>query len=71
MPLMQTKSEAFGKFVAYDVKNETQTGVRMKEQHSDRGSEFTSTDWTEYLARRGIKQTLTVHDTPEHNRVAE
>jgi transposase InsO family protein len=39
--------------------------------HTDRGGEFTGKDFRQFLKSKGIAQKLTVHDTLEHNGVAE
>lgn len=70
-PLLRHKAEALAKFIGYEARLFTQHGVRMKVLHSDRGGEFISQDFADHLARQGIEQRLTVHDTPEHNGAAE
>ncbi|PSS22615.1 hypothetical protein PHLCEN_2v3081 [Hermanssonia centrifuga] len=39
--------------------------------HSDRGGEFLSKDFTNFLEKEGIVRRLIVHNTPEHNGMAE
>src|SRR5258705_1396940 len=39
--------------------------------HSDRGSEYMSTEFTQYLRDEGIERQLTVHDSPQQNGVTE
>ena len=48
-----------------------QQNVCIKTLISDRGGEYTSKEFEDYLSRKGIKHRLTVHDTPEQNGVAE
>ena len=38
---------------------------------SDRGGEFLSNEFTNHLKKNGTLQSLTVHDTPEENGIAE
>ncbi|KAJ3475523.1 hypothetical protein NLI96_g11784 [Meripilus lineatus] len=70
-PLMKSKDEAFAKYVSYQTLTKTQHGVTFKVVHSDRGGEFLSNEFTNYLQSEGTERRLTVHDTPEHNGVAE
>ncbi|GBE78838.1 hypothetical protein SCP_0200350 [Sparassis crispa] len=71
MPLMHVKSEAFGKYVSFEARLHTQHGVRTKILQSDRGGEFLSANMDAHLEHVGTVRKLTVHDTPEHNSVAE
>ena len=43
----------------------------IKILHTDRGGEFLSNEFDDHLAKAGTVRNLTVHDTPEHNGVAE
>ena len=43
----------------------------IKKLHTDRGGEYLSTEFSDYLASIGTIRNFTVHDTPEHNGVAE
>ena len=70
-PLMKSKDESFPKYVAFQTLTKTQHGVTFKVLHSDRGGEFLSNEFTNYLQSEGTERQLTVHDTPEHNGVAE
>ena len=70
-PLMKSKDEAFSQYVILQTSLQTQHGVTVKTLHSDRGGEFLSGEFTAYLERLGTKRRLTVHDTPEHNGIAE
>ncbi|THG97833.1 hypothetical protein EW026_g4237 [Hermanssonia centrifuga] len=70
-PQLCTKDQAFGKFVAWHSQCFTQNGICIKMVHSDRDGEFLGNDFTNFLEREGIVQRLTVHDTPQHNSMAE
>ena len=45
--------------------------ARIKILHSDRGGEYLGKEFIMYLKSKGMVQKLTVHDTPQHNGVAE
>ena len=48
-----------------------QKGVHIKKLQTDRGGEYLSKEFSTHLAEAGTIRNLTVHDTPEHNGVAE
>lgn len=50
---------------------EKEHGIKIKILHSDGGREYKSHNFDSYLATKGIQRRFTVHDTPEHNGVAE
>nr|GAT54265.1 polyprotein [Mycena chlorophos] len=68
--LLNTKDQTFEAFKELDARWKKQ-GIELKILHSDNGGEFKSHVFDKYLAERGIARRLTVHDTPEHNGVAE
>jgi transposase InsO family protein len=70
-PVMQHKLDVFAKYVAWEARKELHSNVHVKINQSDRGGEFLSNDWETYLQQKGTIRKLTVHDTPEHNGVAE
>nr|AAZ28936.1 polyprotein [Phanerochaete chrysosporium RP-78] len=70
-PLLRSKDEAFARFRDFVALIRTQSGAQLKVVSSDRGGEFTSHEFSEFLSRNGVVRRLTVHDTPEHNGVAE
>ena len=49
----------------------TQYGVRIKCLNTDQGGEYLSDEFSDHLKKAGTTRRLTVHDTPEHNGVAE
>ena len=65
------KSDVFEAYKCFEVWCETQFGTHIKILHSDRGGEYTGDDFQNHLKSRGTQIKLTVHDTPEHNGVAE
>ena len=52
--LMKYKSEAFEKFKEYKNEVENQTGKSIKTLRSDRGGEYLSTEFTQFLKDHGI-----------------
>ena len=69
--LMHLKSDTFETFKRYEALLMRQKGARIKRLISDRGGEYLSTDFSDHLQKEGILRNLTVHDTPEHNGIAE
>ena len=69
--LQRAKDETFTSYKTYEADLLRQKGVHVKKLHSDRGGEYLSKEFSDHLAKSGTKRNLTVHDTPEHNRVAE
>ena len=57
--------------MSYEAWLLTQYNVRIKCLNLDRGGEYLSKDFSDHLKRNGTTRQLTVHDTPEHNGVAE
>jgi transposase InsO family protein len=68
---LHTKDEAFASYRIYEAWLLTQYNVKIKCLNSDRGGEYLSTEFSDHLKKAGTTRRLTVHDTPEHNGVAE
>jgi hypothetical protein len=69
---LKLKSEALGAFKQYEARLTRQhNGTKIKTLRSDRGGEYLSAEFDEYLKAQGIKRELTVHDSPQQNGVAE
>ena len=69
---LKQKSEALGAFKQYEARLTRQhDGTKIKTLRSDRGGEYLSAEFDEYLKAQGIKRELTVHDSPQQNGVAE
>ena len=68
---MSSKDQVFAKYKLYKVMMSQQWAVYMKTLFSDRGGEYTSKEFEDYLPRKGTKHRLTVYDTPKKNKVAE
>ncbi|KAL0416444.1 UNVERIFIED_CONTAM: Retrovirus-related Pol polyprotein from transposon TNT 1-94 [Sesamum latifolium] len=69
--LMRYKSEAFGRFKEYRLEVENQTNRKIKVLRSDRGGEYLSGEFIDYLKENGILSQWTPPGTPQLNRVAE
>ena len=69
--LLRAKSDVFDAYQKYAAWCETQLGTRIKVLHSDRGGEYLASKFIDFLEKRGTRQKLTVHDTPQQNGVAE
>ena len=50
---------------------EKSSGRKIKTLRSDNGGEYTSTEFTSFLTKEGIKHELTIPHTPQQNGVAE
>jgi hypothetical protein len=68
---LHTKDETFNFYRIYEAWLSTQHGAKVKRLRTDRGGEYLSDEFSTHLKRAGTVRTLTVHDTPEHNGVAE
>ena len=68
---LHTKDETFDFYQVYEAWLSTQLNAKVKCLRSDRGGEYLSDDFSAYLRKKGTIRKLTVHDTPEHNGVAE
>ena len=69
--LLRKKDEAFETYKEYEAWVNTQLAAKIKTLHSDRGGEYLASDFKTYLKSKGTISKLTVHDTPQHNGVAE
>ncbi|CAL8993424.1 unnamed protein product [Prunus brigantina] len=69
--LIQYKSEAFEKFKEFKKEVEKKTGKSIKILRSDRGGEYSSTEFLEYLKKHGILSQWTPPRTPQLNGVSE
>ncbi|KAL0411522.1 UNVERIFIED_CONTAM: hypothetical protein Slati_3741900 [Sesamum latifolium] len=69
--LMRYKTEAFGRFKEYKLEVENQTNRKIKALRSDRGGEYLSSEFIDYLKENGILSQWTPPGTPQLNRVAK
>ena len=69
--LMTHKSESFEKFKAFKNEVQNQLGKSIKILRSDRGGEYLSHEFHDYLIECGILSQLTPPGTPQWNGVSE
>ncbi|KAL0284484.1 UNVERIFIED_CONTAM: hypothetical protein Sradi_7196500, partial [Sesamum radiatum] len=69
--LMWYKFEAFGRFKEYRLEVENQTSRKIKALRSDRGGEYLSGEFIDYLKENGILSQWTLPQMPKLNGVAE
>lgn len=69
--LMKNKSESFEKFKEFKNEVELQTGKKIKILRSDRGGEYLSAEFTDFLKDCGILSQWTPPGTPQLNGVSE
>ena len=69
--VMKKRSEALGCFKKYLAMAETQTGKKLKAFRFDNAGEYTSGEFNDFLASKGIVQDPTVPYSPHQNGVAE
>ena len=69
--LQKTKAETFASYKSYEAWLSTQFNVKIKHLHSDHSSEYLSKEFNQHLQSRGTEHHVTIHDTPEHNGIAE
>ncbi|KAL0404319.1 UNVERIFIED_CONTAM: Transposon Ty1-BL Gag-Pol polyprotein [Sesamum radiatum] len=67
--LMRYKSEAFGRLNEFRLKVENQTDRKIKILWSDRGGEYLSGEFLDYLKENGILSQWTLPGTPQLNSV--
>ena len=69
--LLQDKSEAFEKFKRFKTMVEGETRETIKTFRTDRGGEFTSTEFNAFCEATGINRHLTAPYSPQQNGVVE
>ncbi|VFQ77366.1 unnamed protein product [Cuscuta campestris] len=69
--LMKHKSECFDKFKDFKNEVQKQLGKSIKTLRSDRGGEYLSLEFDDYLKEHGILSQLTPLGTPQLNGVSE
>lgn len=69
--LLKEKGEAFEKFKRFRTIVELETKTRIKCFRTDRGGEFTSTEFNNFCEERGILRHLTALYSPQQNGVLE
>lgn len=69
--VMKSKSEVFSHFVNFLIEVERLHGSQIKVLKSDRGGEYMSKEFNQYLSQKGIKFERASPETPEQNPVSE
>ncbi|GJU05864.1 retrotransposon protein, putative, ty1-copia subclass [Tanacetum coccineum] len=69
--LLKHKHEVFETFKVFKNEVENQPGKTIKALQSDRGGEYISQEFKDYLKSYGITQQLTPPYTPQHNGMSE
>jgi hypothetical protein len=68
---MKAKSDAADTYKAFFTWARTQHGAMIRHFRSNRGGEYTSNALKAFHQQHGTEQWLTMHDTPQHNGIAE
>ena len=68
---MRKKSEVFNVFKKFKALAEAQSGCKLQKLRSDRGKEYTSSEFDVFCEDEGIEHQLTVGYTPQQNGVSE
>jgi hypothetical protein len=69
--LLRTKGQVFDAYKAYEAELMTQRKASITKLCSDRGGKYLSSPFDNHLSKAGTLRILTVHNTPEYNRVSE
>jgi hypothetical protein len=69
--LLSRKDEAPAAIKRWQASVEVETRVKLRVLRTDRGGEFTSTEFGEYCADRGVRRHLTAPYSPQQNGVVE
>lgn len=68
---LQEKFEAFIAFKIFKIHIEKEVGSFIKVLRTDRGGEYCSNDFSDFLVTHGIRRELTAAYTPQQNGVCE
>ena len=68
---LKSKDQTLKTFWTFKTMVENLTAKRIKFFHSDRGGEFTSKDFDEFLAKEGVIRKTSAPKTPQQNSVAK
>ena len=71
MVFLKKKSHAAQEIISLIRKNETLTGLKVKQLRSDHGTEFRNSTLEEFCDHKGIGQNFSAPRTPQQNGVAE
>eukprot|EP00924_Labyrinthula_sp_SR-Ha-C_P008848 snap_masked-scaffold_2-processed-gene-4.22-mRNA-1 protein AED:1.00 eAED:1.00 QI:0/0/0/0/1/1/2/0/771 len=67
----KNKSEVAEEVINYVKKFQRLSGIKLKQMHSDQGTEFVNQRIIEFCAQEGIKFTTSAAYVPQHNGIAE
>jgi hypothetical protein len=68
---LKQKSEVFSKFKEFESTFTNESGLQIGKLRSDNGGEYLSSEFSDYLKKKGIRHELTVPYSPQQNGVAE
>ena len=68
---LKKKSDSFGAFKTFKAYAENVTGVTLKAFRCDKGGEYISKEFIDYLDKSGVVRQYTVRNRPQQNGVAE
>ena len=68
---MKKKSDSFGAFKTFKAYAENVTGMTLKFFRCDKGGEYMSKEFIDYLDEHGITKQYTTQNHPQQNGVAE
>lgn len=69
--LLSGKHEAAAAIKQFHAGVEVESGRKLRALHTDHGGEFTSVEFTEYCADRGVRNDLMAPYSPQQNGVVE
>ena len=69
--VLKQKSEVFDTFQKWVALIENESGHKLKVLRTDRGGEYTFTEFEKFLQSAAVRHEITVPKTPEQNGVAE
>lgn len=69
--VLHTKAEAYGAFLDYKAWAEKQTGHKLKALRDNKGGEYISNEWNDFMREHGIERQHTTRNAPQSNGVAE
>jgi hypothetical protein len=71
LELLKSKDETLQGYKTFAAWAQTQCDRKIRRLRSDRGGGYTSGNFTKFLQEQGTECRLTMHNTPQHNGVAE
>src|SRR6266850_2124736 len=71
LTMLRMKDKTLEAYKAYAMWMYTQHSMQIKRLWLDHGGEYTGNEFTKFLMEQGMEHRLTMHNTPQHNGVAE